>query len=219
MSDERQRVETVTVYCAASDDLKEEFYHCADELGRLLGECGRGLVYGGGSVGLMGRLARACRAAGGNVTGIITERLRDAELLDMDNQENIVVKTMRERKSLLEARGHAFLVLPGGVGTLEEFFEILVGRILGEHDKPIGIVNWPDPRHPDERGYYDHLIEMIDHMIEGGFARENVREAFFVCASPAEAMRKLDEFERLPPDASGRRYSALGTSQDLLKKR
>ena len=109
---------SVTVYCSSSPRVDPSFVAVAREVGTLLGESGRELVYGGGSQGLMGEVARSCRDAGGRVVGIITERLRDAELLDDENHENIVVATMRERKRLLEDRGDAFLILPGGVGTL-----------------------------------------------------------------------------------------------------
>ncbi|MEC9372650.1 MAG: TIGR00730 family Rossman fold protein, partial [Planctomycetota bacterium] len=139
MDEVSQSIRSVTVYCASSATIDPSYGMVAIELGRRIAESGRALVYGGGSVGLMGHIARSTREHGGRVIGVITERLRDAELLDPDNHENIVVPTMRERKSILESRGDAFIVLPGGVGTLEEFFEILVGRLLGEHNKPIFI--------------------------------------------------------------------------------
>lgn len=185
-------ISSVTVYCSSSATLAPEYLDVAERFGRGLAESSRSLVYGGGSVGLMGAVARATRAAGGHVTGVITERLRDAELLDLDNDENIVVRTMRERKALLEERGDAIVVLPGGVGTLEEFFEILVGRLLGEHDKPILVVDAPDPRHPEDVGYYQPLFDMFEHMIDSGFAKPGVRELFSICRSPEQAIEELD---------------------------
>ena len=185
---------SVTVSCSSRPTVDPSFMVVAREAGTLLGESGRELVYGGGSQGLMGEVARSCREAGGRVVGIITERLRDAELLDDDNDENIVVATMRERKRLLDERGDAFLILPGGVGTLEEFFEVLVGRLLGEHDKPLALVNPRDPMDapsalPDDTGqstcgYWSPLLAMFDHMVHNRFMKPAVRSLFAVHADP-----------------------------------
>lgn len=183
------------MYCSAREAIDRAHFLQAARLGELLALSGRRLVYGGGSVGLMGAMARACRAKGGRVTGVITERLRAAEVMDETNEESIVVRTMRERKAILEARGDAMIVLPGGLGTMEEFFEILVGRHLGEHDKPIILVNPPDPVHPGERGYYTPLLAMIDHMIEGGFAGAGSRTLFYERATADEAIALLGELE------------------------
>lgn len=195
------RLASVTVYCSSSEALHADHFESARRFGKLLAESGRSLVFGGGRVGLMGETARAARSAGGFTLGIITERLKAAEQLDESNSENMVVKTMRERKALLESRGDAMVVLPGGLGTLEEFFEILVGRLLGEHDKPIVILNPRDPDGPgngNAGGFYDPLLEMIEHMIRSRFAREGVRELFDVRPTPEAVMARLDELERSP---------------------
>lgn len=195
------RLANVTVYCSSSEVLHADHFALARLFGTLLAKSGRGLVFGGGRVGLMGETARAVRAAGGHTLGIITERLKGAEQLDESNSENIVVRTMRERKAILEARGDAMVVLPGGLGTLEEFFEILVGRLLGEHDKPIVILNPRDPDGPgngNAGGFYDPLIEMIDHMIRSRFAREGVRQLFDVRPTPEDVIARLEELERSP---------------------
>lgn len=202
---------SVTVYCSSSPRVDASFLAVAREVGVLLGESGRELIYGGGSQGLMGEVARSCRDAGGRVVGIITERLRDAELLDEDNDENIVVETMRERKRLLESRGDAFLILPGGVGTLEEFFEVLVGRLLGEHDKPLALVNPRDPMDapsvlPDDTGdpgvgYWSPLLAMFDHMVHNRFMKPAVRTLFAVHADPRSALDALESMAGATPDA------------------
>ena len=145
-------------------------------MGRELARRGMTLVYGGGSVGLMGEIARSARQHGGRIVGIITNRLLEMEVADHACDELIVVETMRERKKLLAERGEAFLVLPGGAGTYEEFFEILVGRQLAEHDKPIGIVN--------SHGYYNPLVAMVEHGIEHGFIRPALRELFLIDPEP-----------------------------------
>lgn len=168
------------------------------------------MVYGGGRVGLMGETAKSCRDHGGRVVGIITERLRQAEQMDDSNHENIVVATMRERKALLEHRGDAFVILPGGLGTLEEFFEILVGRLLGEHDKPIIVVNADDPEegepgNPPGR-FYDPLLAMVDQLIASRFAKPGVRELFAVCSDADEAIDLLNHPERLAGPSQDERW-------------
>lgn len=188
-------IQAVTVYCSAREGLDAAYTVAAERLGERLARSGRRLIYGGGSVGLMGVLARACRDAGGRVTGVITERLREKERMDAANDENVVVVTMRERKAIMERRGDAMIVLPGGIGTMEEFFEILVGRVLGEHDKPIVVISTPDPDHPTQRGYYQPLLTMLDHMIEGRFAEPSIRTLFHVCADPDEAVAWLGLIE------------------------
>jgi uncharacterized protein (TIGR00730 family) len=173
----------ITVYCSSSTTLDPDFHQPAVEVGRELARRGIALVYGGGSVGLMGEIARACREAGGCVIGVITRRLVEMEKADPACDELLVVETMRERKRLLEARGDAFLILPGGIGTYEEFFEILVGRHLGEHDKPIGVVN--------SHGYYNPLIALIEHVIEHRFIHESMRGKFFIEPEPATVIERL----------------------------
>lgn len=162
----------ITVYCSSSSVLDADFHGPAVEVGRELAKRNITLVYGGGSVGLMGEIARACRANGGCVIGVITRKLVAMEKADHACDELIVVDNMRERKRILAERGDAFLILPGGVGTYEEFFEILVGRHLEEHDKPIGVVN--------SRGFYNPLIAMIEHGIEHRFIQPSMREKFFI---------------------------------------
>ena len=183
MNDLPREITALTVYCASSTRIDESYHEIARRFGELMGERGLDLVYGGGRVGLMGTLAKTCRAHGSRVTGIITERLRDLEQLDEENDENLVVRTMRERKALLEDRGDAMVVLPGGFGTLEEFFEILVGRHLGEHENPICLLNTLD-HHEGEGRYYDPLLSMIDHMVDNRFASEDTRDLFSVHETP-----------------------------------
>ncbi|MDX2116067.1 MAG: TIGR00730 family Rossman fold protein [Planctomycetota bacterium] len=190
---------SVTVYCSSSRNLHEGYHHAARAFATLLARSGRTLVFGGGRVGLMGEIARAARAAGGRTIGIITTRLRDAELLDPDNHENIVVPTMRERKALLESRGDAFVVLPGGPGTLEEFFEILVGRHLGEHSKPIHMLS--TTAFGSTGRYYDPLLALCDHMVEGGFAPPHLRSYFRVHDDPAALIADLDTLLPREPHA------------------
>ena len=195
MSTPDYRIAAVTLYCASSQSVDPVYIQLADDFGRRLAETGRTLVYGAGAIGLMGAASRGCRGADGRTVGVITTRLRDAEQMDPDNTENIVVKTMRERKALLEAWSDALVILPGGLGTLEEFFEVYTGRILGEHNKPVVLVSPPDPLYPDSRGFFGPMLSMIDHMIESGFVRAGVLDLLRVVSSADEAVAVLDEIE------------------------
>lgn len=174
---------SITVYCASSTSLDPHFSVSARSLGRALAERDLTLVYGGGSTGLMGEVARAVHASGGRIEGIITEYLRDREVAFVACDELVVVESMRERKKIMSDRADAFIVLPGGLGTYEEFFEVLVGRVLIEHNKPIGIVN--------DHGYFDPLVALIEHGIEQSFIRPAVRDLMVVGEDPIEVLDAL----------------------------
>ncbi len=161
-----QRVR-LTVYCGSARGRDGAFHESAVHFGRTLGERGFDLVYGGGGIGLMGALARSAREAGARVTGVITEQFLSLEQGWKGCDELLVVKSMRERKQEMEERAEAFAILPGGLGTYEEFFETLVGRVIGRHDKPIGLLN--------VLGCFDPLVRLLDHGVESGFVREAAR--------------------------------------------
>ena len=184
-------IQAVTVYCSSSRDVAAHYFAAARELGREISRAGWALVYGGNNLGLMDAVACACREAGGRVIGITPQRMVDEGIADPACSELVVTNGMRERKALLEARGDALVALPGGIGTFEEFFEVLVGRMLGYHAKPIVVLNIA--------GYYDPLIQMIEHGIEQRFIKPKAREAFYVTASVAEAMEYL---KRHPPGSN-----------------
>ncbi len=154
---------SICVYCSSSDHIDPAFRKPAKDLGRLIATHGDTLVYGGGSVGLMGDCARAVHAFGGKVVGVIPQSLTTAEIAYHHADELIVTQTMRERKQIMDERADAFVVLPGGFGTLEELSEILVLKILGYTDRPLIIVN------PD--GFYDPLIELFNHFVQHKFAK------------------------------------------------
>src|SRR5437763_10703149 len=155
-------IRRLCVYCGSSGAVDRQYREAATELGARLAAAGIGLVYGGGRDGLMGLLADAVLAGGGEVTGIIPARLRDAELAHLGATELVVVESMHDRKRLMAERADAFAVLPGGVGTLDETFEIITWRQLGLHDKPIFIV--------DVAGYWRPLRDLLDHIVGHGFA-------------------------------------------------
>lgn len=174
----------IAVYCSSSDAIDRGYFDHAAELGRLLGGRGGTLVYGGGCVGLMGAVARATHAAGGKVIGVIPEAMRTVEVCYEASDELIVTQTMRERKAIMDERAAAFVVLPGGFGTLEELLEIVVLRVLRYTDKPIVILN--------TAGFYDHLLELFDNLYEQGFARRKSFPLYEVAATPAEVFAVLE---------------------------
>jgi cytokinin riboside 5'-monophosphate phosphoribohydrolase len=173
----------VTVYCSSSRHVASIYFDAARDLGTAIAREGWQLVYGGNHIGCMGALADAARAAGGKVIGITPQLLVDQGIADDKCDELVVTSGMRERKGLLEERGDAFVTLPGGLGTFEEVFEIIVGRVLGYHAKPIVLLN--------VAGYYDPLLTMIEHGIQQRFIRANARDAYFVATSVSQAIGML----------------------------
>lgn len=178
-------IRRLCVYCGSSGVVDRQFREAATELGARLAAAGIGLVYGGGRVGLMGLLADAVLAGGGEVIGIIPSRLRDAELAHPGATELVVVKSMHERKRLMAEKADAFAVLPGGIGTLDEMFEILSWKQLGLHDKPILLA--------DVGGYWAPLRQLLDHIVATGFAREQTRGLLQVVPNVAGLMAALSK--------------------------
>jgi uncharacterized protein (TIGR00730 family) len=176
-------IQNVTVYCASSSKLAIVYRDAAHALGRAIAKRGWGLIYGGDSAGLMGAVAEGAFLANGRVIGIVPQRLFDAGIKNERCQEIVVARDIRHRKEILESRGDALLALPGGLGTLEEFFEVVVGRQLGFHAKPIVLLNIA--------GYYNPLLAMIEHGIEHHFIKPACRELFFVADSVDEAVNYL----------------------------
>ena len=154
-------IRSVCVYCGSAGAVDERYRGAAGEIGRSLAEAGIGLVFGGGRVGLMGIAADAALAAGGHVVGVIPAALRNAELAHQGVSELVVVDTMHDRKRVMAERADAFAILPGGIGTLDEFFEIATWRQLRLHDKPIFIV--------DIAGYWQPLRALFEHITAQGF--------------------------------------------------
>lgn len=152
---------SVCVYCGSRPGNDARYAEVAREVGHWIGSRGGQLVYGGGRSGLMGIVADSALAAGGTVVGIIPRALVDRELAHEHCQELLVVETMHERKRLMAEHADAFLALPGGIGTFEEFFEVWTWRQLGYHDKPIGLLN--------EANYYDGLLKFMETGVEQAF--------------------------------------------------
>jgi len=171
------------VYCASSDRLDPKYFAAATELGQLMVEKGWGLVYGGGKTGLMGAVARAVKAGGGRVVGVIPEFMKVRELAFDEADELISVITMRERKLLMETRADAFLALPGGFGTLEEIMEILTLRQLDVVRKPCVFLN--------QDGFYDDLLRLFDKMLAEKFFKPSNMGLFRVANTVAEVFPQI----------------------------
>jgi uncharacterized protein (TIGR00730 family) len=178
-------IKALCVYCGSSSRVAAPYREAASELGMRLAAAGIEIVFGGGRVGLMGLVADAALAGGGRVTGIIPSRLRDAELAHQGVSELVIVDSMHERKRLMAERADAFAVLPGGIGTLDETFEMLSWKQLGLHDKPIYLV--------DIDGYWTTLRTLLDHIVERGFAAAKTRRLLQTVSTVAELMTALAE--------------------------
>jgi uncharacterized protein (TIGR00730 family) len=163
---------SICVYCGSSSGKGGAYLAAAHELGRTMAEQDIGLVYGGASIGVMGAVADAVLASGGEVIGVIPEVLARKEFAHYGLTDLKIVKSMHERKSLMEELSQGFIALPGGLGTLEELFEILTWSQLGLHQKPIGLLNI--------QGYFDQLIGFINHSVEQQFVKAEQRNMLLV---------------------------------------
>ncbi|MGW5520061.1 LOG family protein [Nocardia africana] len=172
----------VCVYCSASATDPEALQLAAD-VGSEIARRGWQLVSGGGHVSMMGAVAVAARAGGARTTGVIPKRLVHQEVADVDSDELIVTDTMRERKQIMEDRADAFLTLPGGIGTLEEFFEAWTGGYLGLHGKPLVVL--------DPHGHYRGLFAWLDELSAAGFIGRPALDRITVTADVASAFRAL----------------------------
>jgi uncharacterized protein (TIGR00730 family) len=177
------QINSLCVYCGSSGAVAEVYRRAASELGAGLAEAGIELVFGGGRVGLMGLLADAALAKGGRVIGIIPGRLRDAELAHQGVSELVVVDTMHERKARMAERAAAFAILPGGIGTLDETFEILSWKQLGLHRKPIFLV--------DIEGYWAPLRRLLDRIVESGFAQPKTYDLLQIVLTVPALLERL----------------------------
>ncbi|MBL7501390.1 TIGR00730 family Rossman fold protein [Frankia sp. CNm7] len=181
----------VCVYCSSSERIDPAYVLLAGQVGALLAERGHTLVSGGGSISCMGAVARAARAGGAHTLGVIPRKLIELEVTDTDADELIITETMRERKAIMDSRADAFLALPGGLGTLEELFEVWVAAMLGMHAKPIVVCD------PD--GVFAHLHTLVDGLVDQGFVRPDARALLRWATTPAEAIDFLEAAVAGPP--------------------
>jgi uncharacterized protein (TIGR00730 family) len=180
---------SVCLFCGSSETVQPEYLDAARTFGEATAHAGWRLVYGGGGVGLMGASARAAHAAGGRVLGVMPGFLRSRERL-FDEVETLVVPSMHERKTIMYDQSDAFVVAPGGVGTLEEAIEVLSWKRLDLHAKPVIFLNL--------NGFWDTLLAVMDHSIEEGMTPESFRQAWTVCNTVGEAIEAVRAAEDVP---------------------
>jgi hypothetical protein len=179
----RGRKATICVFCGSSPGCDPVYAEAARELGRLIGESGFGLVFGGGDVGLMGEVARAARSAGASIIGILPAFLRGAEPPLKSAEELIITPDLQQRKSRMLTLADAFVILPGGLGTLDEYFEVVTMTQLKVHSKPIIVA--------DIAGYFAPLRALLDHVVANGFARAEIFGHQDFVTTPGEAMERI----------------------------
>jgi hypothetical protein len=182
-------MKSLCVFCGSSSGDDPAYSLAAQQLSQTLAEAGIRLVYGGGSVGLMGILADAMLAAGGLVVGVIPQALWDREVGHRGLTDLRIVANMHERKALMAELSDGFIALPGGIGTLEELFEVWTWAQLGVHHKPCGLLN--------AGGYFDPLLAFIDRMVERRLLRTEHREMMIVDTTPQRLLQRFREYR--PP--------------------
>lgn len=190
----------ICIFGAASDKIDKKYLDLAFKAGEIIALRGHGMVYGAGATGLMGASARGARAHGGSVYGVIPSFFKDigAEIIFPDCTKIKYTETMRERKAEMEDSSDAFLVLPGGIGTFEEFFEILTLKQLGRHEKPIAVFN--------ASGYYDPLSDMMDSSVIKRFVPEYTKEIYKVSDDLEELFEYMENDPREKIDTVKLKY-------------
>lgn len=176
-------MESIAVFCGSSPGLSPVYTETTKVLGEIMAEQGITLVYGAGNVGLMGVIADAVLSKNGKVIGTIPQFLVDKEVAHYGITELIITETMHERKQKMVDLAEGVIVLSGGIGTLDEFFEMFTWQQLGLHDKPIGILN--------VKGYYDHILAHIQYMVKEGFLKNFHGDRIMVAADPAQLIAKM----------------------------
>ena len=182
-------MQSVCVFCGSSRGIDPAYAEAARSLGRTLAEANVRLVFGGGHVGLMGVVSNAVLEAGGEAIGVIPHFLVERELAHATLSDLRIVDTMHERKAMMAYLSEAFIALPGGTGTLEEFLVVVTWAQLGEHRKPCGLLN--------VAGYYDTLVTVFDHMVRKGFLSASDRSLLLVETEPTTLIGRFEEYE--PP--------------------
>lgn len=181
----------ICVYCSSSDLIDDKYFKIAQKTGELIGKNGYDFVFGGGVVGLMGEVAKNAKLNGSKVIGVIPEKLHQHKICYEGCDELIVTQNMRDRKQKMDELSDAFITLPGGFGTLEELSEMITGKQLSFHQKPLVIL--------DIDGFYTPLMDFFNNMIEEKFANKNCDDLYYLTTSPEDAIRYIQEY--VPQDA------------------
>lgn len=193
-------MKNICVFAAASSVIDEAYLDASYEIGRLIAENGYGLVYGGGGEGAMGCIARGAHDAGGKITGIVPDYLNVDGVIFKNCTELIVIDTLRNRKKIMDDLSDVVIAMPGGIGTIDEFMEMLALRQLCRHEKPVILVN--------TNNYYYHLIEMLKECIEQKFAKPESKDLFYVAKTPLEAIEYIKSYK--PSNAVVKKLRYIG---------
>ena len=191
----------ICVYCASSENIDKSFIKAGEEFGKVLAENNHTLIFGAGKYGIMGAVARGAKQGKGNIVGVVPYFFDELDVIFKDC-ELIRTETMRERKQIMEDSSDTFVMMPGGMGTFEEFFEILTLKQLRRHKKPIAIYN--------VNNYYDDLLKMMETGIEKGFMSEKCRKLFFVSDNPQEILDYFNNYKAFEYN----KYDYLDTEKD-----
>lgn len=181
------KISSVCVYCSASDHVAQHYKELAKQVGTQLARSGYQMVYGGAEIGLMGLVADAAMTAGGRVVGVIPHNIRSDERPNANISELHIVSNMHDRKQIMVNKSDAFLILPGGFGTLDETFEILTWRQLKFHNKPVVLLN--------HQGYWDSFVALARKIVSEGFASQQLTDLFYVANTIDDALSYLKDKE------------------------
>lgn len=179
----------ICVYGAASDTIDSAYIKAGEALGLEMAKRGHRLVYGGGATGMMGAVARGMAEGSGHVTGVVPEFFTNEEVLNTKCNQFIRTRTMRERKQIMEFNSEGFIVTPGGIGTYEEFFEILTLKQLARHDKPIAVYNI--------NGFYDDMKQMMERAIKENFLKAECREMYPFFTDIKEMLQYIETYKAM----------------------
>lgn len=188
----------ICVYGASSNAIDASYIAAGERLGRVMGEKGHSLVFGGGAAGMMGAVARGMTAAGGEIVGVVPHFFNADGILYEHCTVMHRTETMRERKKLLEDEADAFIMTAGGIGTYDEFFEILTLLQLGRTDKPLAVLN--------TGGYYDTLQALLQQCVDQGFMRAASLSLYRMCATPEEAVAAVEEMKAVTADVTANKF-------------
>ncbi len=190
----------ICVYGASSNTIDKKYISATEDFGRKLAKRGHGVVCGGGANGLMGAVQRGAKEVGGEIIGVVPTFFNEMDVnIFKDGTELIWTDSMRHRKQVMEDKADAFVVTPGGIGTFEEFFEILTLKQLERHEKPIVVFNM--------YGYYDTMKEMMEQAIAQNFMKDACRELYFFADTAEEVLDYLEAYK--PAKAKTKHYKAL----------
>lgn len=189
----------ICVYGASSTTIDKSYITAGEEMGRVMAEYGYGLVFGGGANGLMGAVARGVHEKGAEIIGVAPSFFDVDGILFKDCTDFVYPETMRERKKIMEDLSSAFIVTPGGIGTFDEFFEILTLKQLGRHNKPIAILN--------TNGYYNHLQSFLQNGIDENFLTDECKKMFFISEDPKKIMEYIKHYN--PADTPTTKFKKI----------